>query len=646
MRIVMLVGCVVGLFMPVSARADRAKAVPTYNNVGIELWLSAPAPQGAEVDVGIKERGDPGGFREVHPLSRVGKKRFAGSIFHLEPGTHYVVRLSSSAFREDKLVKVMTRPDSFPDACGTVYHVSPKGDDARSGRSPAEAFRTLRKALSVVRAGDEIRLHDGRYYEGGLRMSASGTSSRPIVIRNARGAKPVLDGTDPSWRGEWTVYDAEHNVYWTPTKRQPRNAYLNGKHLFRDRHLKELVSNRWKTPAAFHADGKHLYVRFPKGGGPDTQTVTLPKHSTCLTLEGKHCIQFRGLEFCYYGAGPFHRALYLDGSDENLIDHCTFHHVGIGVAIKRASNFNTIQHCHFYESPVSAWSFKAVKLRVDDFESGAIFVYGSKQVNQGNVIRHNVIEDMMDGVHLFSIGARGPTKHMDFHDNVVRNLLDDGIECDGAGSNVRIYRNRIDDFLTGISLAPAQGGPTYVMRNLLTGWRDSRSHVYEGYPFKFNVNSRLTIDWVHLYHNTCHTDRPGQNGFLFKGYSKWRNLVSRNNIYAGTRYAIENRTRFRMPISFDHDNLYTTARGRFALWSRKRYPSLAAFARATGLERHGLSAPPRFINAASGDYRLASRSPMIDRGVVIPGVNDDYFGDAPDLGAFEYKPSGTALLPR
>jgi len=43
-----------------------------------------------------------------------------------------------------------------------------------------------------------------------------------------------------------------------------------------------------------------------------------------------------------------------------------------------------------------------------------------------------------------------------------------------------------------------------------------------------------------------------------------------------------------------------------------------------------------FVNAGAQDYYLPPQSPLIDRGVVIAGINDDYLGSAPDIGALEF----------
>jgi hypothetical protein len=40
-----------------------------------------------------------------------------------------------------------------------------------------------------------------------------------------------------------------------------------------------------------------------------------------------------------------------------------------------------------------------------------------------------------------------------------------------------------------------------------------------------------------------------------------------------------------------------------------------------------------------GDLRLRPDSPCIDRGVILRGINEDYRGRAPDIGAFESAPA-------
>jgi len=50
---------------------------------------------------------------------------------------------------------------------------------------------------------------------------------------------------------------------------------------------------------------------------------------------------------------------------------------------------------------------------------------------------------------------------------------------------------------------------------------------------------------------------------------------------------------------------------------------------------HGLSADPALADPAGGNFTPLAGSPLIDRGVVIPGINDATADGSPDIGAVE-----------
>ena len=100
------------------------------------------------------------------------------------------------------------------------------------------------------------------------------------------------------------------------------------------------------------------------------------------------------------------------------------------------------------------------------------------------------------------------------------------------------------------------------------------------------------------------------------------------------------------PLDLDYDDLYTTLAGELVWWyglPDRHLNTLAEFQTATDQEPHGFDVAPGFADAGSGDYTLDSTSDLIDVGVVIPGINDDYVGSAPDIGAFEYGYGGFTL---
>jgi parallel beta-helix repeat protein len=64
-----------------------------------------------------------------------------------------------------------------------------------------------------------------------------------------------------------------------------------------------------------------------------------------------------------------------------------------------------------------------------------------------------------------------------------------------------------------------------------------------------------------------------------------------------------------------------------------QFDTLSSFVAATGYEKHGVFGDPRFVNRSGRDYRLASGSPAINRGLVV--LTDGYAGARPDLGRYE-----------
>ncbi len=48
-----------------------------------------------------------------------------------------------------------------------------------------------------------------------------------------------------------------------------------------------------------------------------------------------------------------------------------------------------------------------------------------------------------------------------------------------------------------------------------------------------------------------------------------------------------------------------------------------------------VTADPTYTDAANNDFTLITGSPYIDAGDPQAGINDDYLGDAPDIGRYE-----------
>lgn len=97
-------------------------------------------------------------------------------------------------------------------------------------------------------------------------------------------------------------------------------------------------------------------------------------------------------------------------------------------------------------------------------------------------------------------------------------------------------------------------------------------------------------------------------------------------------------------VDLDYDCLFTTKAAPVIRWAGVRYNSLGEFAAAVGEETHGLWSQPVFLDPAARDYSLPTNSVLIDKAMVIPGINDDYPGAAPDLGALESGMQATRIV--
>ena len=125
------------------------------------------------------------------------------SLTGLKPGTRYYFKIESAdtAGREDAMSATALKPEAAPLSLTTmavalkpvVYYVAPDGDDANTGLSRAEAWRTVSHAADVVNAGDTVLIAGGDYHED-IRIRATGDEGRPITFKCIPGEKVVFHG--------------------------------------------------------------------------------------------------------------------------------------------------------------------------------------------------------------------------------------------------------------------------------------------------------------------------------------------------------------------------------------------------------------------------------------------------------------------
>ena len=601
----------------------------TFHAMGVIVTIAQTDDPNSTATAEVEYRTGSASYKQGFPLTRVASTRFVGSLFWLTPGINYEVRVTFSdpnAGPLDKktvLSSAGTRADISIPAPNTRHFVSPNGSGTLCTQmSPC----MLTTGISKAQAGDAVMLLGGVYYQGDFTLPRSGGSSAPIVIRSQTGETAILDGADPS---SFVWASVGSGVYSTTINTSGTHLVLaNGQRLFPYDNLADLQTlSRGNTPG-FYTSGTTLYVHLAGNADPNAAAMILSRFGTAFTVEQNY-IYFVDLTFRNYGQGDYPKVIYLNNASDNLIQGCAFNNNDLGVGIKRDSHRNVIQDSQFSDS-IFSWPWADIK-DVGGLEDGGVAFY-EPATGRGNVIRRNVFHDDFDGFHVCPESTAGITNETDVYENLVYNMGDDGIETDGQCSNVRIWGNTFHDVLMGISMAPVYTGPVYAIRNLIyrTG---VGNNDYTGSPFKFNSDYSLS-GRIYLFHNTADAALTGNNGLYIKTPGTWQMMYARNNIWAGTAYAIENYNTSQ-PVDLDYDDVWNGGSGDLVRWNNVRYATLGVFSAAVGQETHGRNVLPGFRDPANGDYTLTPMSQLIDAGVIIPGINNGYNGSAPDIGAFE-----------
>lgn len=598
--------------------------------------------QNAIAMVEYRRIGEP--FQAGFPLSRVSNDRFVGSLFWLEPGNTYEVRIT---FVDEggPLNGVVLTGSAQTRAEVTIpipinrYYVSPNGSGSSCN---LEAPCSLSEGINRAMPGDAVVLREGVYYQGETRLPHSGQAGAPIMIQSYPGETAILDGADP---GTFTWTSVGDGIYRAVLNTSDTNLVLaNDQRLYHYSTLEDLRNLRWGLPGFYTEDGA-LYVHLAGGVDPATVKMTIGRYSYAFWVEQQY-IYFLNLTFCHYGQGMYRTALYLRNASDLLIQGNKFINNDRGILLRYASDRNVIQNNEFSDTTFR-WDWDAVKALRPEYslETGGIRFWPPNAdepdiTSRGSVIRRNTFHDFFDGFAACHWMTRAPiTNETDVYENIIYNVGDDGMELDGPCSNCRVWSNTIHDAFVGISLAPTRIGPVYAIRNVIyrlgriSGCPFGQDPPCGGTSFKFQ-NENPGSGSIYLFHNTVDAALVGRGIFIVEPVT-WSLLFARNNIWMGSeRFAIEYDADD--PIDFDYDNLFVNGLTSIVQWRGTKYTSLPDFTRATGQEQHGLNVVPQFVDPNKGNYSLLPNSRLIDAGVIILGINNNFWGSAPDIGAFEY----------
>jgi len=288
--------------------------------------------------------------------------------------------------------------------------------------------------------------------------------------------------------------------------------------------------------------------------------------------------------------------------------------------------------------------------------NGANLGEGIQLTGPGNVIVHNYVRGFRDSISTLE-GSRAHNQvSIDIMNNDIEIGADDAIEADFTMGNTRVMRNRISNSFVGISGQPTLGGPAYYIRNVMY------NVVYS--PFKLH---RGSIGDVAL-HNTV-----VKSGDAFAVYASdpWARALFRNNLFiggtgGGTYGGFGNGSGRVAQLSgaentcdLNYDGWGSIGTGNFSgNIGGNSFSSLSGM-RSSSTETNAIqvdmsifAAPVVFPSDGPfpelpvADLRLAAGSVAQDAGQILPNINNDYTGTAPDLGAYEIGDSLPVYGPR
>ena len=612
----------------------------TLISLGFEWHITGDDNRNATVAVSYRRKGERT-WKEGLPLLRIGNERinenalqyvtpngFAGSIFDLEPGAEYEARFVLSdpdgvSGTSEHVVTVRTRPEPKPFEGGRVYHVYPPGYRGQkqepaftgllaayyTGSSGSDNFNTY---PARVQPGDTILVHAGVYKDDRYRYGAglgtvssgtyfltqSGTPDKPIVIKAAGDGEAIFDGD-----GAYNLFNLMAANY----------NYFDGL----------TIRN---TELAMWAGQKNI------------------TGSSGLTV--RHC-RFENVG----------RAIYTDWSgskDFYIADNVM------------SGRFNPNYLMGFTGT---TWQ------KLPEFHPKLVSEYAVKVYGSGHVVAYNAIANFHDGVDVATYGNPdgSPTPirdrmpvSIDFYGNDISNVEDNCIEADGGAHNIRVFRNRcFNHGHRALSVQPAFGGPVYFIRNIVY-------HAPEGGAVKFTASSAGIV----VYQNTFIA--PVKPMLLAASNVHYRNNLVLGKSETLETFAVETNTNysssdyngfrpnegapfsfewssppFSVPAHFPGEAGKLATREQAALEAKarevRRFKTLKEYSEATGQDRHSVlvdydvfvkvtppgSDPRTLYKPADFDFQLRPGSAAVDAGVRLPGVNDDFTGRAPDLGAYE-----------
>jgi len=317
----------------------------------------------------------------------------------------------------------------------------------------------------------------------------------------------------------------------------------------------------------------------------------------------------------------------MNGASNCMVKGCSVNAVYGIVAYKPGA-----ENCYISDNVITGtceWTNEAMGAH------GANIGEGIEMTGPGNVICYNKVTGFRDCISTMEDQHVVNQTCIDIYNNDINLGLDDGIEADFCFSNCRIFRNRLTNCFVGLSSQPGLGGPNYFYRNSMY------NIIYGGYKLRRYSQGDVVL------HNTVIKVGSGMGGNDSLDYAYFRNNVAIGGPTGGVNWGdygsgnpcAADIYKPKIHCSFDYDAVGVFEVPYFAKIGKLPFSEV---------EKHGIeriTLEDTFINIAFPnpplperkiqDLRPKSGARIIDAAILIPNINDNYTGKAPDIGAYE-----------
>lgn len=240
---------------------------------------------------------------------------------------------------------------------GAEYFVAVDGDDSRSGLTADLSFRTIRRGLAVLKAGDCLTIAPGEYAEANT-LTLEAEPGRTTTVRAAVPGTVLIRGDRPA--GTFTPA-AGFRFVWQTAWTQPVETVneRDSLSMYEQAATLDEMDNR-RGVWYYDADNRQLYIVTTDAEAPDRHdlTVSVERNFGLLVKARRgplHDIVIDGLSFTGFncnenGGFPGNNGrwgLYVQAPKNGIIRRCTAFLNGGGIGMTRPED-SVIEDCVAY----------------------------------------------------------------------------------------------------------------------------------------------------------------------------------------------------------------------------------------------------------------------------------------------------------